>query len=262
MTGAAEGAVADNVRRHGHVGIGKNDDRIFGSALALRAFSARSSASVDVFRHGCRTDKTDRADFRVIKDRVNSRLAAVNKVYNPLRQTNLLEQFEGAFHRQRHALARLQHKRVAGSDCVRKEPERNHGGKVECGNCGYDTHRLANHRFVNAAGDVLKIVALHHHRNAACDLDVFDSAAKLGFRFAERLPVFNRDQAAQFVEVLFEQHFQFEERLNSVFGRCAAPFRKCGCGSFDRGVHFGHVGKWDFSESCVRRRVNEILPFG
>jgi hypothetical protein len=75
---------------------------------------------------------------------------------------------------------------------------------------------LADHRFVDATRHILKVVTLHHHGNAASNLDILDSAAHLCLRLCERLPIFLGDNARNVIEVIFEQHLQLEERLNSV----------------------------------------------
>ncbi len=65
-----------------------------------------------------------------------------------------------------------------------------------------------------------------------------------------------------FVEVLFQQHFQFEKRLDAIFGRSAAPVRKRCCSSFDGGVHFGNVGDGNFSQRSLGGGIDEVLPIG
>ena len=77
------------------------------------------------------------------------------------------------------------------------------------------------------------------------DLDILYASSHLCFGFGKRLAVFLRDDASDVVEVIFEKDFELEERLDAVFRRSAAPFRKGGGGSFDGLVDFGGVGEWD-----------------
>src|SRR5579863_1826474 len=63
LTGASKSAVADDLRGHGHVGVGEHDDVILGSALALAALAFLAGARVDVARDGSRSNKADSADF-------------------------------------------------------------------------------------------------------------------------------------------------------------------------------------------------------
>src|SRR5437870_5455538 len=90
----------------------------------------------------------------------------------------------------------------------------------------------------HCARHVFEVVALHHHRDAAGDFDVLDRAPQLGFSFSESLPVFLRDDPAQFVKVILKKLFQLEERLNAVFRWRAAPFRPCRCGCFNGTGYF------------------------
>jgi hypothetical protein len=197
----------------------------------------------------------------MIEKGIDRSFSAMNQVDYALGQAGFLQQFEDTLHGERNAFALFQNKSVAGGDGVGQKPEGDHAGKIEGSDGGDDSHGLANHHFIDAPCDVFQVVALHHHRNAASDFDVFDGAAKFGFGFGQSLAVFDGDQAAQLIDVFFEQHFQFEERLNAVFGRCAAPVGKCGGGGFDRGVHFAAVGERNSSEGRVSGGIDERLPF-
>ena len=104
----------------------------------------------------------------------------------------------------------LEDEGVAGGDGVGQEPEGDHAGKVEGHDGGGDAEGLANHHFVDAAGHVFEVVALHHHGNATGDFDIFDGAAHFGFGFGEGLAVFLGDDAGDVVEVIFEQHFSLK----------------------------------------------------
>ena len=174
----------------------------------------------------------------------------------------MLDKFEGALHGEGNALAGLEDHGVAGGDSVRKKPEGNHGREIESGDGGDDAERLANHDFVNAAGDVFEVITLHHHGNAAGDFDVFDSAAEFGFGFGESFAVFDGYKSAEFVDMLFKEHFEFEERLDAVLGRSAAPVREGGGSGFDGGIDFCGVGQRHFAERGVIGGIDEILPIG
>src|ERR1700747_3640809 len=62
--------------------------------------------------------------------------------------------------------------------------------------------------------------------------------------------------------MLFQQHLQFEQRLDTIFGRGAAPIGKRSGGGFDCGVHFGNSSERNFSQRGVRGGIDELLPFG
>src|SRR6202049_501843 len=199
-----KGTVADDLRSHWHVGVGENDDVILGSALTLRAFAIRCCACVNVFRHRRRADEADGANLRVVEERIDSSFSSVDQIHYPFGQSSLFEQFVDVVHGERDALGRLDDERVSGSDGVRQIPERDHAGKVEGHNGGDDAERLADHHLVDAAGNIFEVVALHHHRDAAGYFDVLDGAAHLSFGFGERLAVFLGEDAADFIEMIFE----------------------------------------------------------
>jgi hypothetical protein len=60
--------------------------------------------------------------------------------------------------------------------------------------------------------------------------------------------------------MFFEEHFEFEERLDTVFGRRAAPVGESGGGGFDGGIDFGGVCERDFAEWSAISGIDEILP--
>src|SRR5205823_8915511 len=126
-------------------------------------------------------------------------------------------------HRERDLLRRLQDERVAASDGVGKEPERDHPREVEGRDDPDHADRLAEHQLVDAARDVLADLALQHHRDAARHLDVLDAATELADRLLARLAAFVGDGAREVLEVLLEKLLELEERLDAIAGRRPAP---------------------------------------
>src|SRR5256884_5378946 len=98
---AAESAVADDLRRQLHVGIGQDDDVILCAALALHALAAGRGAPVHMPGHRRRADGTDGAYLRMIAKRVDHLAPAINQIHHALGQAGFLEQFERAPHRKR-----------------------------------------------------------------------------------------------------------------------------------------------------------------
>ena len=111
-------------------------------------------------------------------------------------------------------------------------------GKIKRRDRGHHAERLADHHLVDAARDVFEVVALHHRGNSAGHFHIFDGPAQFRLALGKRFAVFLRDDAAQLVQMIFEQHFQLEERLDAVFRRRAPPLAISGGGRFDRGVDF------------------------
>ncbi len=200
MPGTAKGAVADDLRGHLHVGVRQNDDVILRSALALRALAVLAGPRIDVPRHRRGTHKTDGPHLGMIKQRIDRGLAAVHQIHHALGQSDVLHQFKCPPHGERHALRRLQHESISGGDGVGQKPERNHPRKIKRNDRGDHAQRLPDHHFVDAAGHVFQVVALHHHGNAAGDFDVFDGAAQLGFGFGKSLAVFVSEDAGEIVD--------------------------------------------------------------
>ena len=196
LSGAAKGAVADDLRGHLHVGVGQNDDVVLRAALALRALPVLTGARIDVPRDRRGTDKTDGANLGMIEQRVDDVLAAVHQVQTPFGSPMFSISLERPPHGERHALRWLQDKSISGGDGVGQKPERNHPGEIKRNDRGDHAQRLPDHHFVDAAGHVFEVVALHHHGNAAGNFDVFDGAAQLGFGFGKRLAVFLSEDAA------------------------------------------------------------------
>ena len=155
----------------------------------------------------------------------------------PLGSSILFEQLEDAHHRERHALRRLQYERVAGGNRVGQEPERNHRRKIERRDRRDHAERLADHHFVDAARHVFEVVALHQVGIPQATSTFSMARRSSALRSAKRLSVFHRDDAGQLVHMLFEQHFQLEERLDAIFRRRRPPPRKglAGCGNC--GIH-------------------------
>jgi hypothetical protein len=84
LAGASEGAVADDLRGHRHVGVGKNDDVILGSALALARLPLAASARVDVARDRSRSDEADGADFGMVESASTTALPPLTRFTTPL----------------------------------------------------------------------------------------------------------------------------------------------------------------------------------
>src|SRR6516162_7539407 len=223
LPGAAERGITDDLAREVHVGVRQYDDVVLGTALALHALSGGGGALVNMFGNGRGANEADGTDGRVITECVDDFLAAVNDVDHSFREARLFEEFVDTTHAQWHALAGLEHEGVAAGNRVGEKPERNHCGKVEGSNGSDDAKRLADKHFVDAGGDVFKVVALHHRGNAASDFDIFDASAQLGLGLGEGLPVLESDDAGKFVDAVFEKGLELEEILNALAGGSSAP---------------------------------------
>ena len=80
------------VRRLVQIGVGHDDHVVLGAAKALHALALRTAGPVDVFGNRGRADKADRLDHRVVEDRVNRFLVAVDDLQHALGQARFFHQ--------------------------------------------------------------------------------------------------------------------------------------------------------------------------
>ncbi len=77
---AAKRRVGNDLGGCFRIGIGQDDDVVLSASLALHALAAGRAAGVDVLGHGRGTHEADSADKRVIEERIDRWLAAVDEV--------------------------------------------------------------------------------------------------------------------------------------------------------------------------------------
>ncbi len=68
-----------------HVGVGQDDGVVLGAAHRLDALGVRSAGRIDVLGDGGRADEADRLDARVLQERVDGFLVAVDDVEDAFR---------------------------------------------------------------------------------------------------------------------------------------------------------------------------------
>src|SRR5262249_797823 len=197
-------------------------------------------------------------NLRMIAESVDDVGATVDEIDDAFGQAGLLEEFVDAVHGERNALGGLEDEGVSTGDGVGQKPERNHRREVEGDDGGDHAERLADERFVDARRDVFKVVALHHHGDAAGDFNVFDAAAQLSFGFGKGLAIFHGDKPRQLVEVLFEKILQLEEVLHALAGRGAAPHGKCIRRRFDGGFNVSSGRHWRACQKLGGGRIRNV----
>jgi len=116
--------------------------------------------------------------------------------------------------------------------------------------------------FIHAGSDIFKVVALHHHGNAASDFDVFDGAAQFGAGFGEGLAIFEGDDAGEIVEIIFEEIFQLEKVLYALAGGSATLRGKGISGGLHGGVNVGRRRQGRASKHFRGRRIGDLDVFG
>src|SRR3546814_5529328 len=125
-----------------------------------------------------------RADIRVVEDRVDHFLGAVDALENAFGKAGLEHQLAEAHRHAGIALAGFQDEGVAGRDRRAEHPHRDHRGEVERRDASTDADRLAHRIDVDAGARALRIFALQHMRDAAAEFDdvepALDVAARVG----------------------------------------------------------------------------------
>ena len=112
--------------------------------------------------------------------------------------------------------------------------------------------------FVNARGDVLEVTTLEQGRDAAGHLDVLDGAPQFAGRLGIGLAALVGDGAGQRVEIVFQQSFQLEQRLNPLPGGGAPPAEECFGRGLDGAIHLGQGRERHFGQDCGRGRVEHL----
>ena len=101
----AEGRAGEVVDDLVEVRVGHDDAVVLGAAERLHALAVRGAARVDVLRDVGRSDEADRLDVRMVEDRVDHLLVAVDDVEDAVGQARFLHQL-GKADRERSGRAR------------------------------------------------------------------------------------------------------------------------------------------------------------
>ena len=228
-----EGSAREIVDDLIEIGIGHHDAVVLGTAHCLHALSGSNAAVVDVVRNIGRADEAHRADGRVIEDRIDHFLVAVDDLADALGQTGFEEQFSKAHRHRRIALGRLDDEGIAGGDGDACHPQRDHAGEVERGDARADADGLAHRIDVDARTCALRVFALQHMRDAAAELDHFEAALNVALRIGDDLAVLGGQQVRQLIEVRFDQPLEFEHHAGAALRIDCGPCRLRG----ERGLH-------------------------
>ena len=238
LAGRAVGRAHQGVGDLVEVGVGHDHHVVLGAAQRLHALATAGAFGVDVFGDGGRTDKGQGFHVRVRDQRVHGLLVAMHDVEHACRQAGLGQQFSQAQRGRGIALGRLEHEGIAAGDGDREHPARNHHGEVERRDAGHHAQGLAHAPVVDAAADLVGVLALHQLRNAAGEFDDFDAARDLALGIGEDLAVLARDQLGQFVLVLVQQRLEIEQDARALERGRFGPSRKGGAGGGHGQRHF------------------------
>ena len=232
--GRAHQGVGDLIQ----VGIGHHHQVVLGAAQGLHALAAAGAFGVDVFGDGGRADEGQGLDVRVRDQCVHGLLVAMHHVEDAGGQAGFGQQFGQAQRGRRVAFGRLEHEGVAAGDGHREHPARHHHGEVERRDAGHHAQGLAHAPVVDAAADLVGILALEQLRNAAGEFHDLDAAHHFALGVREHLAVFAGDQLGQLVLVLVEQRLEVEQHARTLERGRLGPGREGGLGRGHGQRHF------------------------
>ena len=205
-----------------------------------------------------RADEADRLDVRIVEDRVDRFLVAVDDVENAGRPARLDEQFAEPHRHARIALGGLQDEGVAAGDRRRELPERDHRREVERRDAADDAERLAHRIEIDAGAGAVGIFALHQMRDAEREFDHFDAALDVALGVGDRLAVLARENVGEFVVVPGDEIEELHQHAGAALRIGRRPGRLRGFGVLDRGADLGLGGERDMR---AHRAVHRLEDF-
>ena len=167
----------------------------FAPPSAWTRLPLRRAGLVDVARDRGRADERHGGDVRVLEDRVDRDLVALDDAEHALGHAGLAQELGDEHRGGRVLLGRLEDERVAARDGVAEHPHRDHGREVERGDARHDAQRLADLVHVDARRGLFAEPALQQVRDAARELEVLEAAGHLAQRVGRDLAVLGGQQA-------------------------------------------------------------------
>ena len=158
----------------------------------------------------------------MIEQGVHRLLVAVHHVEHAVGQPRLLEQLGHAHAARGHFLGRLEDEGIAAGDRHREHPQRHHRREIERRDAGAHAHRLEHGVAVDAAADVLGMLALEQMRSAAGELDHFDAALHRAGGVGQGLAVLLADERCEFslrVSISSRKRVRMRARRSGVVSR-------------------------------------------
>jgi len=240
FAGAAEGGLDDAARGILGIGIGHDDDVIFRAAIGLHALAVLGAHFVDVTRDGRGADKGNRLHLRMGEQGVHDFASAVNDIQDTLGQAGLLQQLHDFNGSERNFLAGLEDEGIATGDGNGIHPQGHHGGEIKRRDAHAHAERLADGLAIDAARDILQHLAHQERGGAEGEFHDLHAAFHVAARFHERLAVLASVAGDDFLEMFFQEHFEFGEHADAFDGWGVTPRGKGAVRGGDGGVHIGH----------------------
>ena len=254
LTAGAVGRAHHGADGIGHVGIRHHHGVVLGAAQRLHPLACGAAGGVHVLGNRRGADKAHGFHARVGQQGVHRFLVALHHIEHARWQAGLQRQLGHAQRAAWVSLGRFQDEGVAAGHRHGPHPQRHHDGEVERRDASGDTQRLKLAPRVDGRPHVFAVLALEQLGGVAGVLHVLDAALQLAQRIGQYLAVLGRDQGAQLIGMLLQQHFQVAHDTGALERRRGAPGRVSGLragnrlldGSFVGQQHtlFGAAGGW------------------
>ena len=221
-----------------HVGIRHDEEMVLRTAEALHALAVRAAAAIDVLGNRRGADKADGLDVRIVEQRIDRFLVAVDDVENACRKTGFHEQFGKAHRYARITFGWFQDEGISASNRRTGLPERDHGRKVEWRDASNNAERLAHGVSVDARTGIVGELALEHVRRTEADFHHFEAALDVALGVGNGLAMFAGQQFGQAVIFGFDQFDELAQDANATLRVGRSPGWLCSLGVFDSRAHF------------------------
>ena len=126
LAGRAVAGADQGIDRLVHIGVRHHDHVVLGAAEALHAFAVGAAGRIDIFGDRRGADEADRLDARIVEQRIDRFLVAVDDVENAGRQAGFDDQFGEPHRHRRVSLRRLEDEGIAAGDRRGEFPHRDH----------------------------------------------------------------------------------------------------------------------------------------
>ena len=228
---------------------------ILGTAERLHALATLGCSLVDDARYALGSNEANGIDAWV-GDQAGDRLhGTVHQANNASRNAGLFADLDDALRREWRALGWLQDERVAASDREWQHPHWHHEGEVEWRNAGDHPDREAHHLGVDAARDLVEVLAHEQCWGAAGEVDDLNAAADLARCIAEHLAVLGGDELGERFAVVEHRLTQLEEVAGSLWWRHLAPLVSGGSRRINGSLHVGGIRERHVGEGGLGSRV-------
>ncbi len=205
------------------------------------------AAAIDRFRDGGGADEADAGDVGVGDDGFDGFAAALDDLEDVGGQAGFGEEFGEDKAGRGVLLGGFEDEAIAGGECDRDHPERDHGGEVEGRDAGDDAEGLAHGPAVDPGCDGFGVFAFEEMGDAAGEFDHFDAALHFAFGIGQGFAVFGGDGGGDALGVALHQFLEFKHDAGAAQRGGGGPGGPGGVGGGDGGVNLGGAAHGDLA---------------